>query len=198
MTVMKCTLAMNRYYKLYQQGVIKAIEIPPRYREKIQQYFHVIMTDKNDLIEVKDAILKEEPLRECKNCHVEFVPKDSLNMKNQELCYLCGAPETVGVVVEAKKSLLIRLFGDTPKTRILDFLIANKGQSFSKTEISRGAHVFKTAFFKQNQGKHYYDHFGDLVRLGVVYAVCDSGRYFKYAIDVEVLKARLKEVVGYE
>jgi hypothetical protein len=50
-----------------------------------------------------------------------------------------------------EQSLLIQLFGDTPKSRILDFLIVNKGRSFSKTEISRGANVFKTAFFKQNQ-----------------------------------------------
>lgn len=97
---------------------------------------------------------------------------------------------------EAKKSLLLQLVGDTPKVRILDFLIANKGQSFSKTEISRGANVFKTAFFKQKQGKHYYDHFGELVRLGVVKAVNDGGRYPKYAIDSKVLKARLKEVSG--
>lgn len=95
-----------------------------------------------------------------------------------------------------RNSLLILLFGDTPKSRILDFLIANKGQSFSKTEISRGANVFKTAFFKQNQNKHYYDHFGDLVRLGVVKAVSNGGRYQKFAIDIKGLKTRLKEVVG--
>lgn len=100
------------------------------------------------------------------------------------------------MVEKNERSFLIQLFGDTPKTRILDFLIKNKGQSFSKTEISRGAKVFKTAFFKQKQNKHYYDHFGDLARLGVVKSVNNGGRYARYAIDVEVLKARLKEVVG--
>jgi hypothetical protein len=95
-----------------------------------------------------------------------------------------------------KESLLIHLFGDTPKSRILDFLIANKGRFFSKTEISRGANVFKTAFFKQNQSKHYYDYFGDLLRLGVVIPVDNGGRYAKYAIDVKVLKGKLKEIVG--
>lgn len=93
-----------------------------------------------------------------------------------------------------QKAPLIRLFGDTPKSRILDFLIANKGRSFSKTEISRGANVFKTAFFKQNQNKHYYDHFGDLVRLGVVKAVSNGGRAPKYTLNTEnkVMRALLK------
>jgi hypothetical protein len=93
-----------------------------------------------------------------------------------------------------EQSLLIQLFGDTPKSRILDFLIVNKGRSFSKTEISRGANVFKTAFFKQNQNKHHYDYFGDLVRLGVVKAVSNGGRAPKYEVDIKVLKARLKEI----
>lgn len=100
------------------------------------------------------------------------------------------------VKIKENESIFIKLVGDTPKSRILDFLIANKGQSFSKTEISRGADVFKTAFFKQNQKKHHYDYFGDLVRLGVVKAVSNGGRAPKYGIDIKVLKAKLKEVVG--
>lgn len=104
--------------------------------------------------------------------------------------------DTNDLIKDDRNSLLIQLFGDTPKSRILDFLIANKGLSFSKTEISRGANVFKTAFFKQNQSKHHYDYFGKLVRLGVVKPVSNGGRAPKYQIDIKVLKARMKEVMG--
>ncbi len=84
-----------------------------------------------------------------------------------------------------QKSLFLQLVGDTPKARILDFLIANKGLSFSKAKISEGAHVFKTAFFKQRQGKHYYNHFGELVRLGIVKAVDVDEQYKKYTLNTE-------------
>lgn len=41
----------------------------------------------------------------------------------------------------SEKSLLIQLFGDTPKSRILDFLIANKGDPFQKRKY-RGVQMF--------------------------------------------------------
>ncbi len=58
-------------------------------------------------------------------------------------------------IKDDRNSLLIQLFGDTPKARILDFLIVNKGQSFSKAGIAKGANVFKTAMFRQKQKRAY-------------------------------------------
>jgi len=79
-------------------------------------------------------------------------------------------------------SLMFQLFGDTPKSRILDFLMANKGDPFQKRK-SRSAQTYsKPRFSNKNQSKHYYDYFGDLVRLGVVKALDNCGRYQKYAI----------------
>lgn len=48
----------------------------------------------------------------------------------------------------------------------------------------------------RSRNGHTYDYFGDLVRLGVVKAVNDGGRYPKYAIDIKVMKAKMKEVLG--
>lgn len=127
------------------------------------------MPEKNDLTEIKDAVLKEEP------------PVYDSDVPRPTKADILRAVE----FSEAKKSLLLQLFGDTPKARILDFLIANKGQPFSKAKISEGAKVFKTAFFKQTQGKHYYNYFGDLVRLGVVKAVDCGERFAKYTLNIE-------------
>jgi len=102
--------------------------------------------------------------------------------------------EVQETVQKPKESRIIQLFGDTPKSRILDFLIANKGLSFSKTEISRGANVFKTAFFKQNQKKHHYDYFGDLLRFDVFKPVKNGRMAPKYTLNTEnkVVRALLK------
>lgn len=47
-----------------------------------------------------------------------------------------------------EKSLLIQFIGDRPASRIVDFLIENKGLDFSKTEISKGANISRAALFK--------------------------------------------------
>lgn len=47
-----------------------------------------------------------------------------------------------------EKSLLIRFIGDTPKTRIIDFLIDNKGMDYSKTDIAKGADISRATLFK--------------------------------------------------
>ncbi len=46
-----------------------------------------------------------------------------------------------------EKSLLIQFMGDTPISRIMDFLIENKGLDFSKSQISEGAGISRTALF---------------------------------------------------
>jgi DNA-binding transcriptional ArsR family regulator len=44
-------------------------------------------------------------------------------------------------------SKLIMALGDTPKTRVQDFLIENKGMDYSKGEIARGARISRTTLF---------------------------------------------------
>ena len=45
------------------------------------------------------------------------------------------------------QSLLIKLTGDTPVFRIIDFLIDNKGMDFSKKEIANGAKISRASIF---------------------------------------------------
>ncbi|MBM3309313.1 MAG: hypothetical protein FJY77_03580 [Candidatus Altiarchaeales archaeon] len=47
-----------------------------------------------------------------------------------------------------EKSLLIRFIGDNPVTRIMDFLIDNKGMDYSKKDIAEGAGISRGALFK--------------------------------------------------
>ena len=47
-----------------------------------------------------------------------------------------------------EKSLLIQFIGDNPATRIIDFLIENKGMDYSKSEIAEGARISRAALFK--------------------------------------------------
>ena len=44
-------------------------------------------------------------------------------------------------------SLLLKLTGDMPLFRILDFLIENKGMDFSKQDIAQGAEISKASLF---------------------------------------------------
>ena len=50
-----------------------------------------------------------------------------------------------------EKSLFLEFFGDTPQFRIIDYLLENRLQDFTKTEISRGAGVSWAALF------HHWD-----------------------------------------
>ena len=50
--------------------------------------------------------------------------------------------------VEMEESLLIQFIGDNPATRIMDFLIDNKGMDYSKKDIAEGAGISKAALFK--------------------------------------------------
>lgn len=45
------------------------------------------------------------------------------------------------------KSLLIRLTGDAPLFRIIDFLVDNKGLDFTKKDIAIGAGISKASLF---------------------------------------------------
>jgi len=45
-------------------------------------------------------------------------------------------------------SLLIQFMGENPSTKIIDFLIDNKGMDYSKTDIAQGAGISRGALFK--------------------------------------------------
>jgi len=46
-----------------------------------------------------------------------------------------------------EKSLLIKLVGDIPTFKIVDFLIENKGLDFTKKDIIEGANISKASLF---------------------------------------------------
>ena len=66
------------------------------------------------------------------------------------------------------------LFGDTVRTRILDFLTLYRDSSYSKSEISRNSHV---------SWRRFNQVFPEFVRLGLVKQVGVSGssKLFKYS-----------------
>ena len=47
-----------------------------------------------------------------------------------------------------EKSLLVRVMGDHPSVRILDFLIDNKNFNYSKTDVCDGANVSPGSLYK--------------------------------------------------
>ena len=48
---------------------------------------------------------------------------------------------------ESEPSLFLQFFGDKPKFRIIDFLLDNRLQDFTKTEIAKGAGLSWAALF---------------------------------------------------
>jgi predicted peroxiredoxin len=48
---------------------------------------------------------------------------------------------------EAGKSLFLQFFGDKPKFRIIDFMLENRLQDFTKTEIAKGAGLSWASLF---------------------------------------------------
>lgn len=75
-----------------------------------------------------------------------------------------------------EKSLLIQLTGDTPISRIIDFLIENKGLDFSKTQIAEGAGISRTALFK------YWD---TVEKFGIVKVTRTFGKAKLYTLNSE-------------
>ncbi|MFH0817635.1 MAG: hypothetical protein V1909_03290 [Candidatus Micrarchaeota archaeon] len=53
----------------------------------------------------------------------------------------------MGVSETGDKSLLLEFFGDTPNMRIIDFLLENRLQDFTKTEIAKGAKISWASLF---------------------------------------------------
>lgn len=75
-----------------------------------------------------------------------------------------------------EKSLLIKFMGDTPLSRIMDFLVGNKGMDFSKTQIAEGAEISRTALF---------NHWNTIENFGFVKVTRIFGKTKLYALNTE-------------
>ncbi len=64
-------------------------------------------------------------------------------------------------------SLFLQFFGDTPKFRIIDFLLEHRLEDFTKTDIAKGAGVSPVSLF---------NHWGVLEKNGIVKVTRTIGR----------------------
>ncbi len=86
------------------------------------------------------------------------------------------------------ETLLVRMFGDSPKLRILDLFMDNPYFDFSKSEVIRELGMSKQTFYK---------YFEDLVELGVVKVSRKIGRATLYRINKEhPLVKKLDEIIN--
>lgn len=72
------------------------------------------------------------------------------------------------------RSLLLEFFGDTPNMRVIDFLLENRLQDFTKTEIARGSGISWATLF------HYW---GNLEKHRVVKLTRTVGRAKLYQLN---------------
>ncbi len=89
--------------------------------------------------------------------------------------------------LEAYDSLLIRALGNSPKLRILDYLLDYKLNDFTKKEIIEALGMSKLTFYK---------YFKDLEELGLVIASRKIGRATLYKINLE--NPIVKMLIEYE
>ncbi len=80
------------------------------------------------------------------------------------------------VITMEEKSLLIKFMGNTPLSRIIDFLVENKGLDFSKTQIAKGAEISRTALFK---------HWDTIEEFGLVKVTRTFGKTKLYTLNTE-------------
>jgi DNA-binding transcriptional ArsR family regulator len=88
---------------------------------------------------------------------------------------------------ETYDSLLIRALGNSPKLRILDYLLDYKLNDFTKKEIVEALGMSKLTFYK---------YFKDLEELGLVIVSRKIGRATLYKINLE--NPIVKMIVEYE
>jgi len=84
-------------------------------------------------------------------------------------------------------SLLIRALGNSPKLRILDYLLDYKLNDFTKKEIVEALGMSKLTFYK---------YFKDLEEIGLVAASRKIGRATLYKINLE--SPLIKMLIEYE
>jgi DNA-binding transcriptional ArsR family regulator len=90
-------------------------------------------------------------------------------------------------MVEEYNSLLIKAFGNSPKLRILDYLLDYKLNDFTKKEIVEALGMSKITFYK---------YFKDLEYLGLVIPSRKIGRATLYKINLE--NPMVKLLIQYE
>jgi len=72
------------------------------------------------------------------------------------------------------KSLLVKLIGETPLFKIVDFLIENKGNDFSKTEIAKGSEISRASLF---------NHWIELENSGILKVTRKFGKTKLYSLN---------------
>ena len=73
-----------------------------------------------------------------------------------------------------EKSLLLRLTGDLPLFKIIDFLLDNKGMDFSKTDIAKGAEISRASLF---------NHWAELESHGIIRTTRSFGKTKLYTLN---------------
>lgn len=86
------------------------------------------------------------------------------------------------------ETLFVKMFGYSPKLRILDIFLDNPYLDFSKSEVVRELRMSKQTFYKN---------FKDLEELGIVKPTRNIGRATMYRINREhPLVRKLNEIVN--
>ncbi|MEM4246408.1 MAG: winged helix-turn-helix domain-containing protein [Candidatus Bathyarchaeia archaeon] len=89
--------------------------------------------------------------------------------------------------MEGYDSLLVRALGNSPKLRILDYLLDYKLNDFTKKEIIKALGMSKLTFYK---------YFKDLEELSLVIASRKIGRATLYKVNLE--NPMVKMIIEYE
>jgi len=72
------------------------------------------------------------------------------------------------------KSLLLKLTGELPLFKIIDFLLENKGMDFSKSDISKQAGISRASLF---------NYWGEIEKQGIVKVTRSFGKTKLYTIN---------------
>lgn len=73
-----------------------------------------------------------------------------------------------------EKSLLLKLTGDMPLFKIIDFLLENKGMDYSKSDISKGAEISRASLF---------NYWNEIEKHGIVKVTRSFGKTKLYTLN---------------
>jgi len=79
------------------------------------------------------------------------------------------------------KSLLLRLTGEMPLFKIIDFLVENKGMDFDKTSIAKGAEISRASLF---------NYWNELEAYGIVKVMRQFGKTKLYSLNSKSIITR--------
>lgn len=89
--------------------------------------------------------------------------------------------------MENEKSLFVQFCGEAPLIKIIDFLLENRDQDYTKADISKGSLVSKSALFK---------HWSVLEDYGIVRVTRKFGKTKLYTLNSKSIVS--KEIVKFE